>query len=88
MNLRERYYVLDLYTKAMTVFWLPFIIIMMFLGLSIGWQIHGFVFGFFNAFLFGLVLGLPMVLFGQAAGAFLDQAEMLVNLKEEAEEDN
>ena len=84
MNLRERYYLLDLYCKAMTVFWLPFLVFMMLLGLSVGWMLTTFAFGFVSAFIFGLVIGLPMVLFGQAAGAFLDQAEMLVGLKDEA----
>lgn len=89
MNLRERYYLLDFYSKMATVFWIPFILVLMFLGLSIGWQlpIGGFIFGFFLALVFGLVIGLPMVLFGQAIGVFLDQAEMLVALKQEVEEE-
>ncbi len=83
MNLRQRYYVLDLYSKAMTVFWAPFLLVLLVLGLSMGWLLVGFAFGFLNAILFTLVFGLPMVLFGQYAGAFLDQAEMLLDLKEE-----
>lgn len=83
MNLRQRYYILDLYAKAMTVLWIPFLVVIMLLGLSMGWLLVGFAFGFLNAILFTLVIGVPMVLFGQYAGAFLDQAEMLLDLKED-----
>ena len=84
MNLRQRYYVLDLYAKAMTIFWIPFLLIIMVLGLSMGWLLVNFAFGFLNAIVFTVVIGVPMVLFGQYAGAFLDQAEILLDLKEES----
>jgi hypothetical protein len=83
MSLRERYYLLDLYSKAMTVFWLPFLCVMMLLGLSVGWQTVGFFFGFFSAFVFGIVIAVPMIIFGQFAGAFMDQAEILMGLQEQ-----
>jgi len=81
MELRRRYYILDLFAKAMTVGWLPFILFMMVLGLIVGWVGGTFILGFLYMFIFGFFIALPMVLFGQFAGAFLDQAELLTEGK-------
>lgn len=81
-SLRDRYYLLDWYSKAMTVFWLPFLVVMMLLGLAIGAH-AGLFFGLLISLLFGIVIAVPMIIFGQYAGAFLDQAETLMSLQEE-----
>jgi hypothetical protein len=81
-TLRERYYLLSWYAAAMTTLWLPFLLVMMLLGLSVGWQTVGFFFGLLSAFVFGFVIAVPMIMFGQFAGAFLDQAEILTGLQD------
>lgn len=56
--------------------------ILAFIGLIVGWQANGFFAGVLGGILFGVFVGIPFIVSGQMVSVFLDQKELLEDIRE------
>ncbi|HDL15007.1 MAG TPA: hypothetical protein ENH28_02445 [Euryarchaeota archaeon] len=52
------------------------------IGLIIGWQAGGFISGVLSGVIFGVLLGIPFIVAGQMISVFLDQKELLEDIRD------
>ena len=55
--------------------------VLAFIGLVTGWQAGGFISGVLGGIIFGVFLGIPFVVAGQMVSVFLDQKELLEDIR-------
>lgn len=56
--------------------------VLAFIGLIAGWQAAGFFMGLISGIMFGIFTGIPFILGGQMISVFLDQKELLADIRD------
>jgi len=52
------------------------------IGLIVGWKAGGFLSGVLSGVIFGVLLGIPFIVSGQMISVFLDQKELLEDIRD------
>ncbi|HDO25049.1 MAG TPA: hypothetical protein ENG95_00205 [Nitrospirae bacterium] len=52
------------------------------IGLIVGWKAGGFLSGVLSGVVFGVLLGIPFIVAGQITSVFLDQKELLEEIRD------